>query len=199
VHAELLKLGITVSQRTVSRRDMVWTDTHRTFVPPSPNLRSPQAALAYPGVCLLEATNLSEGRGTPEPFLLMGAPWLHAEALARAASTPGFDLHPVRFVPEASPAAPEPKHRGESCAGLLVRVRDPKLARPYELGVRLLCALRGEPDFQLREDGLALDRLVGTRQLRLALARGDDLTTILAADRAAIETWRQARKPALLY
>jgi uncharacterized protein YbbC (DUF1343 family) len=60
------------------KRRMLWEDTGRPWLPPSPNLRSAQAALAYPGVCLLEATNVSEGRGTETPFLLLGAPWLKA-------------------------------------------------------------------------------------------------------------------------
>ena len=70
------------------RRAMRWPDTGRVWMPPSPNLRSADAALAYPGTCLLEATNASEGRGTDAPFLLLGAPWVDPAALPAAA--PGF-------------------------------------------------------------------------------------------------------------
>ena len=62
-------------------RGMTWQDTGRPWLNPSPNLRSPEAALAYPGTCLVEATNASEGRGTEAPFLLIGAPWVKPEAM----------------------------------------------------------------------------------------------------------------------
>ena len=103
-------------------RRMTWPDTGRPWVNPSPNLRSAEAALAYPGTCLLEATNATEGRGTDAPFLLIGAPWVKPEALAREAATPGFALDPAEFTPAASPAAPAPKLLGVACRG----VADPR-------------------------------------------------------------------------
>ena len=93
-------------------------------MPPSPNLRSAEAALAYPGTCLLEAANVTEGRGTEAPFLLLGAPWLDAEALRRRVRVPGFSLAEITFTPRASPAAPGPKWEGQACRGLRVRVTD---------------------------------------------------------------------------
>ena len=68
---------------------MTWADTGRPWVPPSPNLRTAEAALAYPGARLLEATNVSEGRGTEAPFLLFGAPWLKPDELAAAVRARG--------------------------------------------------------------------------------------------------------------
>lgn len=179
-------------------RSMVWADTRRTWVSPSPNLRSPEAALAYPGVALLEATNVSEGRGTEEPFLLLGAPWLRTTPVIAAVSVPGFSLEPARFVPRASPAAPSPKHRDAECKGLRVRVRDAKAAKPYHLGVALLHALRMQPEFQWRRD-MALDSLLGTRRVREALRRGDTVEAVLRADGPGIEAFRVERKGALLY
>jgi uncharacterized protein YbbC (DUF1343 family) len=182
------------------RRAMTWADTGRGFVPPSPNLRSPEAALAYPGVCLLEATNVSEGRGTDAPFLLFGAPWMDAPGLAAALSVPGFALAPVRFVPEASPAAPEPKYRSEDCAGLRVAVTDASAASPYRLGLELLAGLRArEPHFRLRDGGAALDRLLGTARVRGSLLRGRSAASVLAEDEAAVRAWRDSRREVLLY
>jgi uncharacterized protein YbbC (DUF1343 family) len=89
-------------------RRMTRDDTGRPWVPPSPNLRSAEVALTYPGTALLEATNLSEGRGTESPFLLFGAPWLDVSSVAT--SVPGFRLEPARFTPRSSPAAPRPKY-----------------------------------------------------------------------------------------
>jgi uncharacterized protein YbbC (DUF1343 family) len=182
------------------RRGMSWLETGRTWIPSSPNLRSAEAALAYPGTCLIESTNVSEGRGTDAPFVLLGAPWVDPPALARAVSAPGFALEPARFTPVARDAAPQPKHAQERCAGLRVRVTDASAIQPYRLGVGLLVALRRlHPDFRWRDDGLALDRLVGTRRLRMSIERGDGVDAIVAADADAIERFRRERRSALLY
>lgn len=182
------------------RRDMTWAATGRPWPVPSPNLRSAEAALAYPGTCLVEGTNVSEGRGSQAPFLLIGAPWLDPAALARAVAAPGFALEPARFTPEPSEAAPEPKHRGEPCAAVRVQVTDPGAAAPYALGVALLRALKDHhPEFAWRGDGSGFDRLVGTRRLRAAIDRGDAVAAILAADAAAHEAFRRERREALLY
>jgi uncharacterized protein YbbC (DUF1343 family) len=182
------------------RREMTWADTERPWVPPSPNLRSAEAALAYPGVCLLEATNVSEGRGTEAPFLLLGAPWMRPERLVPALSVPGFSLEPARFTPVASPAAPDPKHAGEPCAGLRVRVTDARAARPYALGLALLSTLRSrEPEFRWLRGGAGLDALLGTRTVRERLERGEPPEVIQDADRDAILAFRRERRDALLY
>jgi uncharacterized protein YbbC (DUF1343 family) len=181
------------------KRGMTWSDTGRPWVNPSPNLRSAEAALAYPGTCLLEATNASEGRGTDAPFLLVGAPWVKAEAVAREAATPGFALEPAAFTPAASSAAPEPKHLGVRCQGLRVRVTDPAAARPWALGLGLLIALRRHPEFRWVREGAWLDTLSGTKAVRTALEGGDGVDAILAAEAPAIERWRRERTTALLY
>jgi uncharacterized protein YbbC (DUF1343 family) len=178
---------------------MAWSDTGRPWVNPSPNLRSAEAALAYPGTCLQEATNAREGRGTTAPFLLVGAPWMKAEAVAREAATPGFALEPTAFTPEASAAAPQPKHLGARCQGLRVRVTDPALARPWALGLGLLIALRRHPEFQWVREGAWLDTLTGTKAVRAAIERGDAAGAILDAEAPAIERWRRERASSLLY
>ena len=178
---------------------MTWGDTGRPWPIPSPNLRSTEAAIAYPGTCLLEATNATEGRGTEAPFLIVGAPWVRPEALAREAATAGFALEPTGFTPVASAAAPEPKHRGVPCRGLRVRVTDPVAARPLALGLRLLVSLRRHPEFAWVRDGTWLDTLTGTKTVRAAIERGDAAETILASEAPAIDRWRRERVPSLLY
>jgi uncharacterized protein YbbC (DUF1343 family) len=182
------------------RRSMTWMDTGRKWVPPSPNLRTAEAALAYPGTCLIEATNVTEGRGTEAPFLLIGAPWVDPAALTRAVRVPGYALAPASFTSHAGPAAPAPKHKDQPCRGVRIRVTDRQRAQPYALGVTLLHALRRQPGFAwsgVRPDHL--DWLTGTRALREALERGDSVDAILRADDAAIAAFREQRRPALLY
>ena len=180
-------------------RAMTWADTGRPWVNPSPNLRSAEAAIAYPGTCLLEATNASEGRGTKAPFLLIGAPWVKAEAVAREAATPGFTLEPTTFTPAASAASPAPKLGGELCRGLRVRVTDATLARPWTLGLRLLVALRRHPEFAWVREGAWLDTLSGSKAVRTALERGDGVDAIVASEAPAIDGWRRERTASLLY
>jgi len=180
------------------RRSMLWRDTGRRWVAPSPNLRSAEAALAYPGTCLLEATNVSEGRGAEAPFLLLGAPWLDVDALRRAVTAAGFALEPARFTPRASAAARQPRYQDTELPGVRLQVTEPRAARPYALGVALLIALRRQPGFAWRGPE-ALDRLVGTRRLREALESGRSVAEIVAADVADHAAWRKERDAVLVY
>ena len=181
-------------------RAMAWADTGRPWVAPSPNLRTAEAALAYPGTALLEATNVSEGRGTEAPFLILGAPWVDADRLRSAAGgVPGFELTTTRFAPRASPAAPSPKFLGQECSGLEVRIIEASAAEPYRLGLTLLEALAGEDDFTWRRGGKALTWLLGTPRVTQDLVAGRSIDEIVAADAADITAWRAERHAALLY
>jgi uncharacterized protein YbbC (DUF1343 family) len=180
-------------------RRMTWTETGRPWTQPSPNLRSAEAAIAYPGTCLIEATNVSEGRGSEAPFLLIGAPWVRPELVVRGSTTRGFELEPAEFTPVASAAAPEPKLQGKRCRGVRVRVTDAAAAQPYALGLRLLVALRQHPEFAWVRQGAWLDTLNGTGDVRAALERGEPVEAILDAQAPAIARWRELRRSALLY
>jgi len=181
------------------KRTMTWSDTGRNWVPPSPNLKTPEAAIAYPGTALVEGTNVSEGRGTDAPFLLVGAPFVKPETLVPLLKVPGFSAEPTTFTPAASPAAPSPKHAGRASPGLRVKVTDAPGAKPYQFGVALLAALKTQPGFEWLREGEGIDRLVGTKKLRAALDRGDAVDAIVAADAAAIAKYREERLKALLY
>lgn len=199
VNARLAKPArLRVVAMTGWRRDMTWRDTGRAWVPPSPNLRSPEAALAYPGVALLESTNVSEGRGTETPFLLVGAPWLDPASLR--IEVPGVRVSPAHFTPQASPAAPAPKYDGVECAGLRIEVTDAALADPYRLGVTLLAELARQPGFEWGRQGKDLGWLISSPQLWEALAGARrSVEEIVAADAPAAAAWRIERRPFLLY
>jgi uncharacterized protein YbbC (DUF1343 family) len=182
------------------RRPMLWRDTGRSWTAPSPNLRSAEAALAYPGTCLLEATNVSEGRGTASPFLLIGAPWMEPRLLLPRLEVPGFRLEAEKFTPRASAAAPQPKYEGVLCGGLRVRPEGPSAIRGYRLGLALLHELRAlQPEFRFLREGAALDTLLGTKSVREAIERGETVDAILKRDRAAVEAFRRESEGALLY
>lgn len=181
---------LTVVEMSGWRRTMTWRDTGRRWIPPSPNLRSASAALVYPGVALLEGTNVSEGRGTEAPFLLFGAPWLDPSR-ARV-DLPGFRLSPTRFTPRGTPAAPEPKYRDLECRGFRIEVTDPALADPWRLGVELLAQLARQPGFAWLREGQAMTTLLGTP----ALIGGHFRPELFEP---AAGAWREARRAALLY
>ncbi|MBZ0112400.1 MAG: DUF1343 domain-containing protein [Thermoanaerobaculia bacterium] len=189
---------LTVAPLEGWKRNMVWADTGRPFTPPSPNLRSPEAVLAYPGVALLEATNVSEGRGTETPFLVFGAPWLAPESLVDL-NTPGFALSPIQFTPIPSSAAREPKFAGVECRGARVTVADAALASPYRLGVTLLHRLLRDEHFAFRRNGAALTWLLGSPRLLDELLEGASVDEVLAAEAEGVATWREERRPWLLY
>jgi uncharacterized protein YbbC (DUF1343 family) len=165
---------------------------HGPYLPPSPNLTSFTAQLLYAGTCLIEGTNVSEGRGTAAPFQMAGAPWLDGPALAaalRADGWPGVLVREVTFIPAAS------KHQGQPCNGVFLHVSDAGQVRPVELAVRLLELIFTQSDrTELRsaDDGTGpprfLDRLWGSAGLADHLAsRRTGHFTVAAAEIAGLD------------
>lgn len=150
----------------------------RPFVMPSPNMPTAETALVYPGGCLIEGTNLSEGRGTTAPFQLVGAPFLDGEALAEAllaSGLPGVQVRPVAFRPTFE------KHAGQACRGVMLHVTNPFLFRPVATYLRLIALARAQaPEaFQFRHTPYefeseipAFDLLTGSGAARAALEAG---------------------------
>jgi uncharacterized protein YbbC (DUF1343 family) len=170
------------------------------WVPPSPNIPTPLTALVYPGTCLLEGTNVSEGRGTAKPFEWLGAPWIDAGALAerlRAAALPGAGFRPVYFIPSAS------KWAGECCAGVQLHVTDDRAFRPVLTGIAILAALRAmwPEQFQWRESGggYAVDRLAGTEAVRRAIDAGEVPVDIAASWSNDERAFRSTRATVRIY
>jgi hypothetical protein len=181
---------LTVVEMSGWRRTMTWRDTGRRWTPPSPNLRTASAAIAYPGVALLEGTNVSEGRGSDAPFLLFGAPWLDPSQVQ--IEVQGFRLVPTRFTPRSSPAAPEPKYRDVECRGFRITVTDPRTANPWQLGIALLVQLAEQPGFEWLRGGEAMTALLGIPVLERGRLRPALLQPVPGA-------WRESRRAALLY
>lgn len=155
------------------RRSEYWDQTGLPWIPPSPNMPQALTALVYPGTCLIEGTNVSEGRGTTMPFLYFGAPWVKAEDLAAsltALKLPGAGFTPVRFRPTAS------KHSGAVCQGCQLHVLDRRRFAPVATGVAILQQIRTlyPNHFEWRRSGAkhSVDRLAGTSDLRLAIDAG---------------------------
>ena len=149
------------------KRGMAYDQTGMHWLNPSPNIRSLSQALLYPGVGLLEFTNISVGRGTATPFELVGAPWIDGNRLVRLLRTsapPGVSFVPRRFTPTTS------KHAGVACDGVQILITDRKVFEPITLGLHLACALRDLYRRQWKLD--AVDRLLCDESVLTALQKG---------------------------
>jgi uncharacterized protein YbbC (DUF1343 family) len=191
------------------KRGDLWDRWRRSWVSPSPNMPSFESALLYPGSCLLEATTLSEGRGTTRPFRLLGAPGVDplrlVDALAaREVGGGGLRFVPTYFRPQFH------KHAGLVCGGVEIHLTEPGALAAYRAGVELLWAFRrAAPDcfgwraepYEFVADRPAIDLLTGSAECRRAIE---------ALDEAALERWlsswrtdeaafREERDEALLY
>jgi uncharacterized protein YbbC (DUF1343 family) len=187
------------------QRGMTWAYCGRAWLPPSPNLPTAEACQVYPGACLVEATELSEGRGTTTPFELVGAPGVDALELAdrlNALELPGLRFLPTYFRPQFQ------KHAGRLCGGVRSLVVDPRAASPYRMGVELIVALHSvfgdgfawrREAYEFEEDRPAIDLLTGDDRLRLALAGEADLAEWLATWAGDEEAFRDERREVLLY
>lgn len=141
----LAKLSLNVLPLDGWRPALGWDATALPWVPPSPNMPSAETALIYVGTCLIEGTNLNEGRGTETPFQLLGAPWLDPErvlALLEHEAALGAALRPAQYTPRSLPGrAAKPAHMDTACQGIEIRVADLALLRPFRLACGLLRAI----------------------------------------------------------
>ncbi|HEX6317077.1 MAG TPA: DUF1343 domain-containing protein [Gemmatimonadaceae bacterium] len=150
------------------RRTMWWEDTGLPWRNPSPNIRSAEAALVYTGTVFFEGTNLSEGRGTPAPFLLIGAGWLK-DASAIAQELNNRPLPGVRFDTTTVAVEAGQKWGGHRIPMISVAVTDRSVVQPYRVGLEMLRSIyrRHTGEFQWRTS--AIDRLSGSTKLRDAV------------------------------
>jgi uncharacterized protein YbbC (DUF1343 family) len=181
-----LDLDLTVVACEGWRRAQGFRATGLPWVSPSPNMPTPETALVYPGTCLLEGTNLSEGRGTTRPFELLGAPWLDPARLAAALSAerlPGVRFRPASFTPTWD------KHAGSRCHGVELHVHDAEAFRPVRTG--LACVLHARslaPErfrwrteaYEFVEGVPAFDLLCGSARERSAIEAGATLRDLAA-------------------
>ena len=175
---------------------MFYDEGDLPFVLPSPNLPSVDCALLYVGTCLIEGTNLSEGRGTTKPFEFVGAPWLKScetialtkEMLDRL-NLSGVLLREAYFTPTFS------KHEGQLCAGIQLHVTDRDALRPFDTALCLISAIRQiHPEFEFREG--FMKHLFGSDEI---LAADFDVPAYLAAQKDPVETYARAIEPYRLY
>ena len=194
--ADGVKADLTVVPLTGWRRAMWYDQTGLRFIKPSPNMPDVETAAVYPGLCLLEGTNVSEGRGTPMPFRQFGAPWIRSAELVATLNglrLPGVRFESTHFVPTSS------KHKGRECHGARIVVTDRNALEPFWTGVCIINELYRTYRDQFEWRTAHFDRLCGTATIRNAITAQSSLTALQSAWRARCAAFIRTRGPYLLY
>jgi uncharacterized protein YbbC (DUF1343 family) len=180
------------------RQSMWWEETGLPWVNPSPNIRSVDAALIYPGTVFFEATNVSEGRGTDRPFHLIGASWL-ADAGAIAGELNAARLPGVRFDSTSRTIEPGQKYGGQTIPMIEITITDRNAIPPVEVGARMLRAIyrRHPREWRWQEQGI--ERLSGSRALRAAVQREGGIEALLPVWRRQSEQFASSVAKYRLY
>ena len=200
-----MQLDLQVVECRGWRRRLRSRETGLPWVQPSPNMPAPETALVYPGMCLLEGTNLSEGRGTTRPFELFGAPWLDADRLVEDLAgerLPGVIFRPASFVPTWD------KHAGVRCHGAELFVSDPEAFRPCRTALACVAlaraqaperfAWRTEP-YEFASGAPAFDLLCGSAREREGIERGLEPRRLARAWEVEERAFRRRRAAYLRY
>ena len=187
------------------RRSMGWSDTGLPWVAPSPNLPTPVSCLVYPGMVLLEGTNLSEGRGTTKPFEYFGAPYLNIERLLDLLGQEHLDgvmIRPCHFEPTFQ------KYAGTMCAGGQLHVTDPATFQPVRTAITILRAARelaprefswSKPPYEYEENLMPIDLIWGHNGLRHRIEYGATVDEVLEGVQEDFDTFKEDIGDFLIY
>ena len=199
---QTIKADLHVIKMEGWRRDMLFDETGLPWISPSPNMTSLATALVYPGTCLLEATNFSEGRGTNLPFEKIGAPWMDSNKLIQKlrGRVAGVDLRPIDFIPADIPGkARNPKFKGTGCRGIQIEVTQPRTFQAVAFGIHLLGALHESYPKQLVIKENSMARLSGQSWVAKMIASGKKPEAILERIEKEVKGFRELRQKYLLY
>ncbi|HEY2415979.1 MAG TPA: DUF1343 domain-containing protein [Pirellulaceae bacterium] len=200
-------VSLEVIPMTGWRREMLFDDTGRPWVAPSPNMPRTTTAMLYPGQVLLEGTNLSEGRGTTTPFELLGAPFIDSQILAAElsdAKLPGLAIRPIHVVPTFD------KFHAERCGGIALHITEPRAVRSVAATIEILAAVHRlypehfawlPPPYEYEREKMPIDILFGSSRLREAFESESapsnaTIEELVQLDEAA---WWRRVGPYLLY
>jgi uncharacterized protein YbbC (DUF1343 family) len=200
--AEFIKAGmgkdlkLTVVKMKNYKRSYWYDQTGLPWIAPSPNLPSLASVIVYPGMCLFEGTNVSEGRGTTQPFEMIGAPWLNGYKLAEELSAlklEGVLFRPAGFTPAFS------KYQGEACQGIQVHVTDRRRFQSVRVALHILSLIRREYPSQFQWRDNSIDRLSGSDDVRKMIDQNTPVDEILASWAPELKKFDELRKKHFLY
>jgi uncharacterized protein YbbC (DUF1343 family) len=179
---------------------MFWESAGLVWIPPSPNIPSVETALVYPGMGLLEATNISEGRGTPGPFTIVGSPWLNNNYIIDNLKIPGIQLEGLRFTPiDIIGKAINPKFKNQLCNGLKLKIKNRDIFKPVEFAIHLICFIRDfHPDL-FKMNLSRMEKMLGSFELAKMIETGKGAEIVIKSYQQELEAFKIIRKKYLLY
>ncbi len=198
-----LDVNLTIIKMKNWDRNLFYDSFHSTWIKPSPNIPSLDAAIVYPGTCLIEGTNISEGRGTESPFLTIGAPFINSAMLVEELekqNIEGIAFEPISFVPLEIPGvATNPKYKDKLCNGIKIKLVDRNKFESVKFGIKLVSALHKlyPNEFKFRDD--SFDRLAGDKSIRQKINEGLSSDEIIQSYQAELNDFKEIRKKYLLY
>ena len=197
------KADVTVIKMKHWQRDFYYDDCGLKWINPSPNMNSLNTAIVYPGMCLIEGINVSEGRGTFTPFLKIGAPYINSELLISELSgfgIEGIKINPVNFSPKSiEKMSVNPKYKNEICNGIELNVTDREKFEALKFGVILIYAIHKlyPEKFEFRNNWL--DKLFGRTYLREMISNNRQPSEIFEKWVDDVQKFRNLREKYLLY
>jgi uncharacterized protein YbbC (DUF1343 family) len=197
-----LGADLTVIPMIGYKREMWYDETGLPWTPTSPNMPTLETAVIYPGTCLFEGVNLSEGRGTESPFLTVGAPFIDGEMWLEELpkdTLAGMKVEPTTFTPiKIAGKVNRPKFMDKKCQGLHIQITDRSQCRPLAFTIASLCAARTLYPKQF-ETNLYLDKLWGNEELRAMIIEGANYQDILKTTEEGIQRFKTVREKYLIY
>lgn len=187
------------------QRKMWFDQTGLPWVMPSPNMPTIDTATVYPGMCLLEGTNLSEGRGTTKPFEIFGAPFIDPDALVKRLNEfklKGIILRPLYFQPTFQ------KHAGQLCGGAQIHIIDRNAFKPFKTSVAVLKAVNDlypnhfqwkEPPYEYETQKMPIDILAGTDKIRKEIEKHTDLNKMEEWWKEELKAFQKTATEYLIY
>ncbi len=187
------------------KRDMYFEDTQLPWVLPSPNMPTVDTALIYPGMVLLEGTQVSEGRGTSRPFEIIGALYIDPYQLVdylHSYRLPGVHFRPLFFEPTFH------KFKGENCGGIQIHVTDRRVFKPYLTGLSIVQGIKTlypqdfswkQPPYEYEYKKLPMDLLIGDQNIRKSLDTSQDIYYIEDSWMDGLKVFLDARSKYLIY
>ncbi|KPJ96622.1 MAG: hypothetical protein AMJ53_00035 [Gammaproteobacteria bacterium SG8_11] len=198
-----VKANLTIIPMKNWQRELFFDETGLSFIKPSPNMPDLKTGIVYPGACLIEGTNTSEGRGTTTPFQILGAPWIKGSDLADSLNNlqlPGVTFHDTTFTPVSIPgAAPQPKYQDQPCSGIKIVVTDRNRFKPYFTGMNIVNTIHQMYSDSLQWRASHFDRLCGTAYIREAIINNRDIQMLQQSWDDALEDFLKLRKKYLVY
>ncbi len=197
------KCDLTVIQMDNWHRNMFFDKTGLEWIKPSPNIVDLNTAIVYPGTCLIEATNVSEGRGTKSPFLIIGAPFIKSHELIEELKklnfvSIGFD--PIEFTPiDIEGMSRNPKYKNEKCNGVFIQVTDRENFHPVKFGLALITILKKLYPDKFIINVKRMNLLVGDDVITSLLNNASDYKEIIQTYQKELEQFKQLREKYLIY